>query len=298
MRLLKDFPLRDKNTYRIGGFAKYYSDPVNQQELIDCIEIAQKENLPIFILGKGSNVLISDSGWSGLVINISTCLNKLKYDSDFIETESGVLLNSLVNKAIEYGYGGMEDLAGIPGTVGGAVVMNAGAFNTCIAETLHSVRYYDLEKNEIVECKSGDLALGYRTSLLKNKPSVILSAKFHFSRKDNADSLIKSKRNILESRKNKQPLEYPNCGSVFKRPPGGYAGTMIEQCGLKGTRIGGAEVSAKHANFIINRENATASDVRRLIKTVQIKVFDKFGVILEPEVIFVGKFDEPLLENK
>lgn len=296
MEFLKDIALHDKNTFHIGGNACYYAEPCSNPDLITAIQFAEAKKLPVFILGKGSNILISDDGWPGLVINLTNGFNKINWNSDGVEAESGVLLNSLIVSVIENGFGGMEELAGIPGTVGGAVIMNAGAFDTCVADTLSWVRYYDFSKGNIIESDAADLGLGYRTSSLKGGQKIILSAKFQFSCKSTKESLYSIRRNILDKRKMKQPLEYPNCGSVFKRPSGGYAGTLIEQCGLKGLRVGDAEVSAKHANFIVNRGNGTAKDVRMLIKNIQIAVFERFGVILEPEVIFVGEFKEPLLE--
>lgn len=295
MEFLNNISLKDRNTFRIGGTASYYAEPKNQAEVLVAIGFAQQRMLPVFVLGKGSNVLISDHGWPGLIINLSCGFDKIKWSSDCVHAESGVSLNALVNQVIENEYCGMEELAGIPGTVGGAVIMNAGAFNTTISDTLHSVSYYDFLQNNIIECNAADLDLGYRTSRLQDKAAVILSAVFKFSRKCPKQSLLAIRKEILEKRKSKQPLEYPNCGSVFKRPPGGFAGTLIEKCGLKGLRIGDVEVSSKHANFIINKGNGTASDVRRLIKTIQTAVYEQFGIILEPEVIFVGDFDEPLL---
>lgn len=297
MKILKNVSLRDRCTYRIGGNAQYYAEPKNQEDIFCALQFAQQNQIPFFILGKGSNLLISDNGWSGLVINLSDSYNKIDVNSDFAEAESGALLNSLINRVIENGFTGMEELAGIPGTVGGAVIMNAGAFNSCIADTLTSVRVYDYEKGSILELSSKELDLGYRTSSLKGTSAVILSARFEFPGKKEPDLLYAVRKEILEKRKVKQPLEYPNCGSVFKRPPGGFAGTMIESCGLKGLRIGDVEVSTRHANFIINRGTGTATDVRRLIKTIQIAVYERFGVILEPEVIFIGEYDEPLLQS-
>ncbi len=295
MEFLKNISLRDKSTFRIGGEALYYTEPQNQSDILAAIGFAQQKDLPIFILGKGSNVLISDYGWSGLVVNLSGGFDKISWDADYVVAESGALLNAVVNQVIDRGFCGMEELAGIPGTVGGATIMNAGAFNTTLSDTLHSVTYYDYSTNRIVKCDAGDLALGYRSSRLKGEKSVVLSAMFKLSQKRPQESLRAIRKDILEKRKIKQPLEYPNCGSVFKRPPGEFAGTLIERCGLKGLRIGDVEVSTKHANFIVNRGNGTATDVRKLIKSIQVAVFDSFGIVLEPEVIFIGDFDEPLL---
>ncbi len=296
MEFLKNISLKDKSTFRIGGNALYYAEPQSQSEIITAINFAQQKQLPIFVLGKGSNVLISDSGWPGLVINLSSSFCKITWNDDCVRAESGALLNTLINQVIDNSFSGMEELAGIPGTVGGAVIMNAGAFNTTLSDTLQSVCFYDYIQNQIVECDAADMELGYRTSRLKGKDAIVLSAVFNFPKRCPKETLLSIRQEILQKRKLKQPLEYPNCGSVFKRPPGGFAGTLIEKCGLKGLRVGDVEVSTKHANFIVNRGEGTAADVRKLIKYIQVAVFDSFGIILEPEVIFIGDYDEPILE--
>lgn len=296
MEFLENISLKDKSTFRIGGDARYYAEPQGQPDIMTAISFAQQKQLPIFVLGKGSNVLVSDAGWPGLVVNLSSGFSKINWNADCVQAESGALLNTLINQVIDKGFSGMEELAGIPGTVGGAVIMNAGAFNTTLSDTLQSVCIYDCIQNRIIEYDAGDMDFGYRTSRLKGKETVVLSALFKFSKRCPKQTLHSLRQEILHKRKLKQPLEYPNCGSVFKRPPGGYAGTLIEKCGLKGLRVGDVEVSTKHANFIVNRGEGTAADVRKLIKRIQVAVFDSFGVILEPEVIFIGDYDEPLLE--
>jgi len=296
MEFLENISLKDKTTFRIGGEALYYVEPQTQSDIIAAINFAQQKHLPVFVLGKGSNVLISDAGWPGLVVNLSSSFSKIKWNADCVQAEGGALLNTLINQVIDKGFSGMEELAGIPGTVGGAVIMNAGAFNMTISDTLQSVCIYDCIQNRIVEYDARDLNFGYRTSRLKGSETVVLSASFKFSKSCTRQTLHFLRQEILQKRKLKQPLEYPNCGSVFKRPPAEYAGTLIEKCGLKGLRVGDVEVSTKHANFIVNRGEGTAADVRKLIKLIQVKVFNSFGIILEPEVIFIGDYDEPLLE--
>lgn len=250
MEFLKNISLKDKCTYRIGGEALYYAEPQRQSDILTAISFAQQKQLPIFVIGKGSNVLISDSGWPGLVINLSSNFCKITWNDDCVQAESGALLNTLINQVIDNGFCGMEELAGIPGTVGGAVIMNAGAFNTAISDTLQSVCFYDYKQSRIVECDAADIELGYRTSRLKGKEAIVLSAVFKFSKRCPKESLLSIRQEILQKRRLKQPLEYPNCGSVFKRPPGGFAGTLIEKCGLKGLRVGDVEVSTKHANLL------------------------------------------------
>lgn len=294
MEFLKNVPLTDKNTFRVGGAAAYYLEPSSEKEIVEGFRLAADKGLPVWILGKGSNLLMSDKGWPGLVMNLSAGLSDVKWDGDTVEAGSGLALNSLVSQAVRSGNAGMEELAGIPGTIGGAVIMNAGAFNTCIADTLQSVRYFDYVKGEIVHVEASELDLGYRFCNLKYKPAVVLSAKFRFNSGKKPEELASKRQEILSGRKAKQPLDFPNCGSVFKRPPGNYAGHLIEKSGLKGMREGDMEISVKHANFIINRGQGTAAQARRLIIKAQKTVYEESGILLEPEVIFAGEFDEPL----
>ena len=292
--LQKNIPLQDKNTFRIGGPAKYYLEPETEMELIDALRRARRSNIPLFILGKGSNVLISDKGWPGLVINLSARFTGITWNGSEVEVKGGTSLNQLTAESAASGKTGIEQLSGIPGTIAGAVVMNAGAFDSCIADTLSYVTYYDSGKDQIILSNASELALGYRTSIFRQISAVVLCAGFHLHIQMSKDQLCAVRKDILARRKQKQPLDYPNCGSVFKRPEGNFAGTMIEQCRLKGTSAGGVEISEKHANFIINKNNGTASDVRKLITTVQKTVYERFGILLETEVIFAGEFEESL----
>jgi len=204
---------------------------------------------------------------------------------------SGFLLDDLADAAARRGLAGIEELSGIPGTVGGAVVMNAGAFDTETAHTLRRACVLRVPELTVETVEASDLALGYRSSALKGKGDVVLSAVFEFKRSD-AETVTAARRKILARRGEKQPLNLPSCGSVFKRPLGNYAGTLIESCGLKGFKHGGAMVSEKHANFIVNTGNAKAEDVRGVIRHVQKTVYEKTSIQLEPEVMFVGEFDE------
>ncbi|HEX2957001.1 MAG TPA: UDP-N-acetylmuramate dehydrogenase [Chitinispirillaceae bacterium] len=204
-------------------------------------------------------------------------------------------MNALISQSIALGYSGMEQLSGIPGTVGGAVIMNAGAFDCCIADTFVSAEVL-LPSGAIKTFSSVEASLEYRTSRLKTEGGVVLRAVFKFNRKLPVNELKTVRKEILTRRKNKQPVEYPNCGSVFKRPEGNFAGTLIEKCGLKGLTSGDMQVSEKHANFIVNKGNGRAEDVRILIRTIQKRVYEQSGILLYPEVVFIGTFDEPLFE--
>jgi UDP-N-acetylmuramate dehydrogenase len=217
----------------------------------------------------------------------------LTWSGSEVRAQSGVMLETMVRESIDRGFSGLEELSGIPGTVGGAVIMNAGAFSTCIADTLVAAEYLDCVTLLVDTLPADKLGLGYRTSALKDENAIILSARFRLDAGDMQKSRDR-RAEILEKRRAKQPLDLPNCGSVFKRTPGNFAGTLIEKAGLKGYRHGNVSISSKHANFIVNHGNGTAAEVRRLIVLAQKKVFEQEGVLLEPEVIFAGTFDEPL----
>jgi UDP-N-acetylmuramate dehydrogenase len=296
INLLPNIPLADKTTYRIGGSARWYCEPASADDVAAAITRAREESLPILMLGKGSNILVSDQGWPGLVINVSAAMNRIEWDAATVTAEAGALLDGMVREAVHRGLAGMEELSGIPGTTGGAVVMNAGAFSTSIADTLVQATYLDMSDYRIVVAGKDELGLGYRTSILQKKEAIVLSAQFRLHPGD-AEKLGEVRRSILEKRKAKQPLDLPNCGSVFKRPPGSFAGHLIEQAGLKGFRFGNAEISAKHANFIVNLGGATAAEVRHLIVHAQRTVVEQSGILLEPEVIFAGAFEEPLMSK-
>jgi UDP-N-acetylmuramate dehydrogenase len=291
--LLNNISLGDTTSFRIGGSCRYYCAPVNEEEISEACAWARQNNAPIFVLGKGSNVLVSDSGWNGLVIDLSEKWTGVQWAGDSAGCQSGALLHTLVKESVERGLCGLEKLAGIPGSVGGAVVMNAGAFGQSVSDCLVSVRFLSLPDTKIKTLKAQDINASYRSTVFKTSNSIILSADFHF-KPDASGQAKKSFTEVLAKRKERHPLDLPNCGSVFKNPPDTTAGKLIEQCGLKGAKRGAAEVSQKHANFIVNRGGATAKDVRGLIVQVQRTVYEKTGVLLEPEVVFVGEFEEEL----
>jgi UDP-N-acetylmuramate dehydrogenase len=292
-KITENVRLADKTSYRIGGPARYYAEPRSEEDVAEACRFAAEKGIPLFILGNGSNVLISDAGFDGLAVNLSKHFSALTWDDATAFVLSGFSLDDLAAAAAERGCAGIERLSGIPGTVGGAVVMNAGAFDTDISQTLRCARVLKISAHTIETVSAKDLNLGYRTSAIKNSGDVLLSATFDF-RPDDAARLKSTRDEIISRRNAKQPVDSPSCGSVFKRPQGGFAGSLIESCGLKGFKIGMAEVSGKHANFIINTGSAKAEDVRAVIRHVQRVVFEKHGVLLEPEVIFLGEFQEPL----
>lgn len=295
MNIAELVSLQDKNSFKIGGSARYYIAPTDGDAVATAVAWAREHQMELFVLGRGSNLLISDSGWPGLVLHLSAFFEGITWEGSMVTVKSGVALNTLVKEVVDQGFSGMEELAGIPGTVGGAVVMNAGAFATTVAHTLCDVVCCNTVTGEVTTITADKLQMGYRTTLLQQSCNIVLQARFSFAHSQPREQLEMRRQEVLERRRSKQPLEYPNCGSVFKRPEGGYAGTLIEACGLKGTRIGGAEVSTQHANFIVNRGAASAADVRSLIIMVQRTVYKKRGILLQPEVIFVGTFSEPLI---
>jgi UDP-N-acetylmuramate dehydrogenase len=285
--------LRDKTTLRIGGSTAWYCRPASSNEVRDALLFSRERSLPLLVIGNGSNLLVSDSGWPGLTVAITDRLTSIEWNGSEAVAQAGCPLDLLVKESIERGYAGLEELSGIPGTVGGAVIMNAGAYSSCIAGTIVSADFIGRDDLGIASATHDELELGYRTSALKTRQVIVLSARFHL-RPGDGKELKAKRREILEKRREKQPLDLPNCGSVFKRPPGNYAGTLIEQAGLKGYRRGNVSISDKHANFMVNHGGGTAAEVRHLIVYAQTKVYERSGVLLEPEVIFAGEFDEPL----
>jgi UDP-N-acetylmuramate dehydrogenase len=294
--LLNNIPLSGKTTFKIGGPALYYCAPESPEEVGEVSRWARNNAMPVFVLGKGSNLLVSDKGWNGLVIDMSEKWTGILWNGDNAECRSGALLHTLVRESVERGVTGLEKLAGIPGSVGGAVVMNAGAFGQSISDCLASVRFLSLPDGALKTLRSADINASYRNTIFKTSEAIILSTGFRFPR-DSAGTARTFFDEVLAKRKDRHPLDLPNCGSVFKNPPETTAGKLIEQCGLKGMSSGAAQVSPKHANFIVNNGGASAADVRALIVYVQKTVYGKTGVLLEPEVVFVGDFDEPLINE-
>lgn len=285
-KLMKDVYLKDYTSFRIGGKSDYFIKPSTIKELKDIIDYAKKEKIQFFILGKGSNILVSDSGFNGMII-LMTGISQITLEEDnIINAQSGAHLARLSAKAYEYGLSGAEYFFGIPGTVGGAVYMNAGAYGGEIKDCLLSCTFLD-EDNNIVTLYNEQLNFSYRKSYFSNKKCVILSSKFKLNKGNKVD--IKNKMDeFMQKRIAKQPLEFPSAGSVFKRPQGNYTGALVDKAGLRGFSIGGAQVSEKHSGFIINHNSATAKDVVMLIEHIQNEVYKHTGYQLECEVYKLG----------
>ena len=289
-------PLAPLTTYRIGGPADRFAQPTSRIELVEALLYASDHALPHFVLGKGSNLLVSDSGYHGLIIDTSL-LDTIEWSGNTVRCDAGALLHTLVRESVGRGFAGCQECAGIPGTIGGGLIMNAGAFSQTISDCCISAHVVNADGADEMELSASDISFGYRTSSLRDESRIVLDATFSFSRAPDSAALAASFEDILKRRREKQPLDLPNCGSVFKRPPGNFAGTLIEQCGLKGFTAGGARISEKHANFIINTGNAntaTAEDVRTCIATAQQRVYEATGILLEPEVIPLGQFSVSL----
>jgi UDP-N-acetylmuramate dehydrogenase len=282
----RDEPLKPHTYMRIGGQADLLVIPENTEELRWVLSFARKQGLRYFIMGNGTNLIFDDRGYRGLVIKTGTCLNQVQVSGESIFAGSGVNLMDLILASANAGLSCLEQLAGIPGTVGGAIWMNAGAFGKEIQDCITDVHYLDREGNE----KAGAVTFDYRESLFE-KGDVILGAHFSFEKREK-DEILTEIEEIQKKRAERQPLEFPSAGSVFKNPPDRFAGAIIDQLGMKGMRIGDAEISAKHANFIINRGNASCEDVRQLIHDVREHVLREEGIDLELEVEFVKANEE------
>jgi UDP-N-acetylmuramate dehydrogenase len=294
--LLENVLLSDKTTFRIGGPAGAYAAPSCIQDIADALGWARRNDAKVLVLGKGSNLLVSDRGWNGLVIDLASQWTDISWDDRCADCKSGALLHSLVKESVDRGLTGLEKLAGIPGSVGGAVVMNAGAFGQSISGCLQSVEYMEPLKSEAKSMPVRELDPSYRTTIFKNGGSIIVSARFCFRVGESGAAAREAFREVLAKRKDRHPLDLPNCGSVFKNPSVTVvpAGKLVEQCGLKGAVRGNAQVSTKHGNFIVNLGGAKADDVRSLIVYVQKTVYEATGILLAPEVVFAGEFKEPL----
>ena len=279
----KDEPLSKHTSFKIGGPAAFFCTPDTPQGLYACMELAREAQMPCFILGKGSNVLFRDEGYAGMILCPSGGLfSEITVFAEGLSAGAAVPLSALCKKALEQEFGGLSFAYGIPGGVGGAVYMNAGAYGGEISDVLKSVTYLD-EKGNVVTALAEKLKLGYRSSLFQEKKWVILSAVFQLT-KQNAELIRQQMDENMRKREEKQPLHLPSAGSAFKRPKGAFAGALIEQCGLKGYRVGDAAISEKHCGFIVNLGSATCADILALATHVSDTVKAQTGYVLEKEI--------------
>lgn len=280
-KIEKDISLSTLTTYKTGGIAKLVVYPNNINNLKQMLKLIHKYNIKYFILGKGSNTLFSDKEFNGVIIKLDK-LNNFKIKQTEIYVESGMILSKLVQASVKNELTGLEFAIGIPGTIGGAIYMNAGAYGNNMSNIVKSVIVLN-EKFQIKEIPLEKLKFDYRYSIFQDDKNLIcVAANIKLEHGNHDEIASKIKENLLK-RKNSQPLEYPSAGSVFRNPEGNYAGKIIEELGLKGKNIGGAEISTKHANFIINKNNASSSDILNLIKLVQKEVKDKYKIDLKLE---------------
>ncbi len=286
--VLVNEPMSNHTTFKIGGPADYFVMPETPEQVRDTYLVAKDKGLPVFIMGNGSNLVVGDKGIRGVVICLYKKMDSIVIDGERVIADCGVLLSKVAAVVCREGLAGFEFASGIPGTVGGGVYMNAGAYGPELKDIILSVRYMDDEGN-FGEFSTEECEFGYRTSIFGKKGYIILGCTFGLT-PGNSEEIREKINEYTKRRTSKQPIEKPSAGSVFKRPEGYFAGTLIEGAGLKGFTIGGAQVSEKHAGFIVNIGGATAKDVMDLIAHIQKTVFEKDGVMLETEVKLVGEF--------
>ncbi|GAA0733824.1 UDP-N-acetylmuramate dehydrogenase [Clostridium oceanicum] len=281
-----DEPMKKHISFKVGGPADLLVIPTEIDQVKKCISICKENCIPYYIIGNGSNLLVRDGGIRGAVIKLCK-LNSITVEGDSITVGGGASLTNVSNVALKNNLGGFEFACGIPGSVGGAVTMNAGAYNGEVAQVIESAKVIDKQGNIKVLDKN-HLELGYRMSAIQKYGYIVLEVVFRLHN-EQYDHIKDRIVNLNRRRREKQPLEYPSAGSTFKRPQGYFAAKLIEDTGLKGVSVGGAQVSEKHSGFIVNRENATAKDILNLIDVVQSKVKNKFGVDLHTEVRIIGE---------
>jgi len=287
-RVLLGEPMSRHTTFRIGGPADYFIMPADIAEVKRAIDLCIEYDIPYYIIGNGSNLLVGDKGYRGAMIQIYKELNQITVNGNEITAQAGALLAKVAAKAYEENLTGFEFASGIPGTIGGAVAMNAGAYGGEMKDVIVSATVLT-RNDEILTLNKEELKLGYRTSIIAKNDYVVMETVFQLKPGD--QSGMKAYLDELrEKRTSKQPLDYPSAGSTFKRPEGYFAGKLIQDAGLKGFQVGGAQVSEKHSGFVINKGQATARDVVELMEQVAEKVYEQFGVTLEPEVKRLGEF--------
>ena len=279
-------PMGRHTTFQVGGPADLFVEPAGREELLYAVETARGDHVPFFVAGNGSNLLVSDDGYRGMILHIGKEMSRIVVTDTVVEAEAGASLARIAKAALEKGLTGMEFAAGIPGSLGGAVVMNAGAYKGEMKDILTEVDVLTAD-GRFLTIAACDLDLSYRHSCIPHKDYIVLGARMLLDRGD--PEKIRARMNELALlRRQKQPLEYPSAGSTFKRPEGYFAGKLVQDAGLKGYTVGDAQVSEKHSGFVINRGHADAAEIYFLIQQVQKKVNKKFGVMLEPEVRFIG----------
>ena len=289
-RLTNNEKLAPFTTFKIGGLADYYAEPLDAEDLLSLLKYISENEKQFCIIGNGSNILVSDEGYRGFIINLEKGFTNLEHRDGRIICGAGVKLAIFVDFCINHHYAGVEMLAGIPGTMGGALIMNAGAYSGKISDHLESVKA--VKNNGLLTIPKELCGFAYRNSNLQKM--IVLEGTFSLPQ-GNQDELSLVRKQLILKRNEAQPVEMPNAGSIFKNPKENYAAKLIQECGLKGMRYGGAMISTKHTNFIVNYDRATANDIIELIKAVRSKVKDITGIELELEVKLVG-FEEGVIK--
>lgn len=285
----KNEPMSAHTTFRVGGPADLYAEPESPEDLQELILVSKGEGKSYAVIGNGSNLLVGDQGYRGTVIALGKNVSGIRVEGTCITAEAGALLSVVSAAAQKEGLSGMECLSGIPGSVGGALVMNAGAYGGEIKDILVSAKILEAD-GTVSEVPAAELELDYRRSNIPSLGRTVLSAEFSLQAGD-PEKIAAKMKELNGRRKEKQPLEFPSAGSTFKRPEGYFAGKLIEDAGLRGFAVGGAMVSEKHCGFVINRGDATAGDILALIREIQRRVLENSGVLLEPEVKMMGEFE-------
>lgn len=279
-------PMANYTTFRVGGPADCLITLENEEQLRKVQRYLHLVEIPFFVLGNGSNVLVSDKGYKGVILQVGDRMSEVTVEGRRVIAQAGARMSQVARVAMENGLTGLEFASGIPGTVGGGVVMNAGAYGGEMKQVVETVTVVDPE-GEILELDNNTMEFGYRYSIIRNLPFVVTKVTFLLE-EGNPVQIKATMDDLAARRREKQPLEYPSAGSTFKRPEGHFAGALIMDAGLRGFRIGGAQVSEKHCGFVINAGEATATDVMKVIQEVRLRVKEQFNVELEPEVVFLG----------
>lgn len=286
--VLRDEPMSRHTTFRVGGPADLFVTPGEKGQVQKALSAVREAGIPFYIVGNGSNLLVGDRGFRGVILQIGKKMNRIQIQDSVIHAQAGALLSQIAARVQAGGLSGFEFASGIPGTLGGAVMMNAGAYGGEMKQVLIEAQVLSAE-GVFEDVLAEDMELGYRSSIFSRNKNVVLGASIQLKPGDPAE--IQSRMDELKARRvSKQPLEYPSAGSTFKRPEGYFAGKLIEDAGLRGFQVGGAQVSEKHCGFVINKEGALAGDIRSLMEQVSEKVYARFGVRLEPEVKMIGEF--------
>lgn len=287
MKIMHDVDMREYTSFRAGGRADVMAVPDSVQELQEILQDVHEKQEDYLLLGNGSNTIFRDEGYHGVVIHLGEAFSGIEISGERLKAGGAALISAAAHEAMEHGLGGMEPISGIPGSIGGAVFMNAGAYGGEMKQVIESAEVVSADGQEIHTLSCEELELGYRSSRIQKTGEVVVSVTLKLMPVDR-NEILQAMQEFTKKRNSKQPLQYPSAGSFFKRPEGYFAGKLIQDAGLKGVSVGGAQISAKHSGFMINRGGATANDILELMHLVQNTVKDRFGVEMEPEVRIVG----------